>query len=115
MSSQITNNNYMTTPTSPNPYITKKLNNMNEAQALKKKQDNWTRLYHKTLKGIKAIINIQRQVWDMMKIAGETNTTITEMEKTILKASINNQTMNATNILEVSEDLQYLIQSNMKK
>jgi len=50
----------------------------------------------------------------MMKIAGEANTTITEMEETILKASINNRTTNAMNILGISEDLQYLIQSNMK-
>ena len=44
----------------------------------------------------------------------ETNTTITEIEETILKASINNQTMNITNILGISEDLQYLTQNNMK-
>jgi len=45
----------------------------------------------------------------MMKIAEETNTTITEMEDTILKASINNRTTNTTNILEILEDLWYLI------
>ena len=39
---------------------------------------------------------------------------ITEIEKTILKTSINNWTMSATNILGISEDLQYLIQSNME-
>jgi len=39
---------------------------------------------------------------------------ITEMKETILKASINNRTMNATNILGILEDLQYLIQSNME-
>ena len=39
---------------------------------------------------------------------------ITKMEKTVLKANINNQTINITNILEISEDLQYLIQSNME-
>jgi len=50
----------------------------------------------------------------MMKIAGETNTTITEIEETILKASTNNRTINAMNILEISKDLWYLIQSNMK-
>ena len=50
----------------------------------------------------------------MMKIAGEMNTTITEMEKTILKASINNRMTNTMNILEISEDLRYLIQSNIK-
>ena len=57
------------------------------------------------LKGIEAMIDIQKQVQDMMKIAGETNTMITEMEQTIIQASINNQTMNATNILGISEDL----------
>ena len=36
------------------------------------------------------------------------------MESTILKASINNQIMNVTNILGMLEDLWYLIQSNMK-
>jgi len=49
-----------------------------------------------------------------MKIAGETNTTITEMEQMILQASINNWTMNTTNILGISEDLWYLIQSNIE-
>jgi len=43
-----------------------------------------------------------------------TNTMITEIEQTILQASINNQTINTTNILGISEDLQYLIQSNME-
>jgi len=66
------------------------------------------------LKGLEAMINVQRQVKNMMKIAEETNTTIMEIEEIILKASINNRIMNATNILRISEDLQYLIQSNME-
>ena len=66
------------------------------------------------LKGLEAMINVQRQVKNMMKIAEEINTTIMEMEEIILKASINNRIMNATNILRISEDLQYLIQSNME-
>jgi len=36
MSSQITNNNCTTAPTSPNPYISRRLNNMDETQAIKK-------------------------------------------------------------------------------
>ena len=39
---------------------------------------------------------------------------IMEMEETILKASINNQTINATNILGILENLWHLIQSNME-
>ena len=49
-----------------------------------------------------------------MKMAEETNTTITEMEGTILKSSKNNQIMNTTNILGISEDLWNLIQSDME-
>ena len=39
---------------------------------------------------------------------------IIEIEETILKASINNWTINTMNILGILEDLQYLIQSNIK-
>ena len=60
------------------------------------------------------MIDVQRQVQDMVKIAEETNMMITEIEGIILKASINNQIINATNILGISEDLWYLIQSNME-
>jgi len=36
------------------------------------------------------MINVQRQVKDIMKIAEETNTTITEIEEVILKANTHN-------------------------
>ena len=49
-----------------------------------------------------------------MKIAAEMNTTIMEMEDTILKASVNNRVINTMNITGISEDLRYLIQSNME-
>jgi len=109
----INNNTFVTAPTSPNPYISRRLNNMDQAQVMKKEREDWTRLYHKTLKGIEAMIDIQRMLKDMKKIAEETSTTVAEMEGTILSASINNCTMNATNITQISEDLQYLIQSDM--
>lgn len=114
MSSQITNTNYLTTPTFPNLYITRKINNMDEARMMKDERNDWTRIYHKILKGLESMIDIQKQIKDMLKIAAEINTMIIEMENLILKASINNQVINATNITEVSEDLQYLIQSNME-
>ena len=57
------------------------------------------------LKGLEAMIDVQKQVQNMIKIAEETNITITEMKEMILKASINNRTTNAMNILEISEDL----------
>jgi len=72
---------------------------------MKKEREDWSRLYHKILKGIEAMIDIQRIVKDMKKMMEETNTTITEMEGTILTASINNQTVNTMNIMQISEDL----------
>ena len=71
------------------------------------------RLYHKTLKGIEVMINVQRMMKNMKKITEETNMTVTEMEGTILTASINNRTMNTMNITQMAEDIQYLIQSDM--
>ena len=98
-------NNYMTVSISPNLYITRKLNNMNEAKAFKEEQDDWTRPYHKMLKGLETIIDVQKQVWNIMKIAEKANMTITEVKGTILKASINNWTTNKMNILGILEDL----------
>jgi len=72
------------------------------------------KMYYKTLKGLEAIIDMQRQVKDMMKIVAETNTTITEIDDTILKASTNNWITNITNITGMSEDLRYIIQSDME-
>jgi len=60
------------------------------------------------------MIDVQKQVQNMIKIAEETNITITEMKEMILKASINNRTTNAMNILDILDDLQYFIQSNME-
>ena len=107
-------NNYLTTSTSPNPYITRRLNNMDKVQAMKTEQDDWTKLYHKMLKGLEVMVDIQEQVWNMMKIVGETNITIMEMEEIILKASVNNWIINVTNISGVLEDLQYSIQSDIE-
>ena len=85
-----TTNNYLTAPISSNLYVTRKLNNMDKARMMKDERNDWTKTYHKILKKLEAMIDIQRQIKDMMKIAAETNTMITEMEDLILKASINN-------------------------
>jgi len=86
---------------------------MDQAQVMKREKEDWTRLYHKMLKGIEAMIDVQKMLKDMKKIAEETNTTITEMEGTILTASINNQVINTMNITQISEDLRYMVQSDM--
>ena len=49
---------------------------------------------------------------DMKKLAGEAKV-VTEMKEAILWASINNWTTNTTNISGVSEDLRFLVQSDI--
>jgi len=107
------NNNYATAPTSPNPYISRKINNMDQALVMKREREDWTRLYHKTLKGLETMIKVQKMTKGIKKLAEETNTILTEVEGTILTASINNRTMNATSLTQISEDLRYLVQSDM--
>ena len=80
---------------------------------MKREREDWTRLYHKTLRGIEVMIDVQRMLKDMKKIAEEMSTTVAEMEGMILSASTNNHTINATNITQIAEDLRYLIQSDM--
>ena len=86
---------------------------MDQAQVMKREREDWIRLYHKTLKEIKAMIDVQRMIKDMKKIAEETSMIVMEMEETILIASVNNQTMNTMNITQIAEDLRYLVQSDM--
>jgi len=107
MASQtITNNNFTMTPTSPNPYISRKLNNIDQAQVIKREREDWTRLYHKTLKGIETMIDVQRMAKDIKRLAEETNTILTEIKRIVLATSISNRVINATNIMQISEDLQ---------
>ena len=82
---------------------------------MKREREDWTRLYHKILKGLETMINIQRMTKDIKKLAEKANTTIMEMKGTVLTASINNQVMNVTNITQISKDLWYLVQSDMDK
>ena len=88
---------------------------MDQAQVMKKEREDWTRLYHKILKGLEMMIDVQRMVKDIKKMVEEANTMITEVEGYILTASINNRMMNAMNIVQISEDLQYLVQIDMDK
>jgi len=88
---------------------------MDQAQVMKREREDWTRTYHKMLKGIETIIDVQRMIKDMKKLVGEANIVMTEMKEAILWMSINNQTTNATNISGISEDLKFLVQSNIEE
>ena len=80
---------------------------------MKRERENWLRLYHKMLKRLEMIIDVQRMVKDIKKLTKEANTIITEVEGSVLMASINNQVTNATNIAQILENLRYFVQSDM--
>ena len=61
------------------------------------------------------MINVQRMVKYIKRMAEKSNTMITEIKGSILMASTNNRTTNAMNIIQTSEDLRYLVQSDMDK
>ena len=63
---------------------------MDQAQIMKREREDWSRLYYKTLKGLETMIDIQRWIKGIKKLAEEANATITEAEGLILTASINN-------------------------
>ena len=62
-------------------------------------------MYHKTLKRLEVMIDVQRIMKDMKRLAEETSITVAEIEGIILMANINNRTTNATNITQIAEDL----------
>ena len=88
---------------------------MDQAQVMKREREDWLRLYHKTMKGLETMIDIQRWMKDIKKLAEEVNTMIIEVEGLILMASINNRVINTTNITQILEDLRYIVQSDMDK
>jgi len=61
------------------------------------------------------MIDVQRMTKNIKRLAKETNTILTKIEGMVLTTSINNRVMNATNITQISEDLQHLVQSDMDK
>ena len=50
--------NYLTTPNSPNLYISRKLNNIEEARMIKEERNDWTKVYHKMVKGLETMIDV---------------------------------------------------------
>ena len=80
---------------------------------MKRKREDWLRLHHKMLKGLETMIDVQRWVKNIKKLAEEANTTLMEVEGSVLMASINNRDTNTTNITQISEDLQYIVQSDI--
>ena len=47
---------------------------------MKREREDWLRLYHKTLKGVEMIIDVQRLVKDIKKLAKEANIMMMKVE-----------------------------------
>ena len=60
------------------------------------------------------MVDMQSQLQNIIKLAEEANTQIVEIEIMILQASYNYQTQIVGDIFSISEDLQNIIQSDMK-
>jgi len=88
---------------------------MDQAQIMKREREDWLRLYHKTLKELETMIDVQRMAKNIKRLAEETNTILTEIEGMVLTTSISNKVINTTNITQISENLRYLVQSDMDK
>jgi len=88
---------------------------MDQAQVMKREREDWERTYHKMLKGLEVMIDMQKMIKDIKKLVEEANMTLTGAEGMILNTSINNRTMNATNIMQILEDLWCMVQSDMEE
>lgn len=66
------------------------------------------------IQGIEKMVDMQSQLQNIIKLAEEANTQIVEIEIMILQASYNYQTQIVGDIFSISEDLQNIIQSDMK-
>ena len=82
---------FITAPTSPNPYAIQTLNNMDLVKTMNNKQENWTRKYHKIIWGTERMVDIQMQLQNIIKLEKEANIQIAEIERTILQTSYNYQ------------------------
>ena len=65
---------FTTTSTSPNPYITHTINNLTLINFLTNKKKDWTKKYHRVIYKIEIIADIQIQLQNIIKLAEVVNT-----------------------------------------
>ena len=75
------------TPNSPNPYITCTVNNMDLIITLNNERENWMKKYHKIIRELETMTNIQHQLQSIIQLAEVVNTQLVEIKTTILQAS----------------------------
>jgi len=105
---------FITAPTFPNPYVSHTINNINLIITLNNDRKDWIKKYYKIIERIEIIADIQCQLQNIIILADVANTQLAEIETTILQASDVYRTQIASDIFSISEDLQDIIQGNMK-
>jgi len=63
-----------TAPTFPNPYITRTVNNLALINILTNKKKDWMKKYHKIIREIEIMADIQLQLQNIVKLAEVANT-----------------------------------------
>ena len=105
---------FITTPTSPNPYASHTINNINLITTLNNDRKDQIKKYYKIIQRIEIMADIQCQLQNIITLVDVANTQLAEIETTILQVSDVYGIQIASNIFSISEDLQDIIQGNMK-
>jgi len=72
---------------------------------LNNEKKNWTKKYHKIIRGLETIADIQLQLQNIVQLAEVTNTQLAEIKTTILQASDVYKIQTTRDIFSISENL----------
>ena len=72
---------------------------------LNNKRKNWMKKYHRIIRGLEMMTNIQHQLQNIIQQAGVVNTQLTEIETTILQASKIYKMQTKGDIFSISREL----------
>jgi len=102
-------------PTSPNPYVSCTINNMDLIITLNNEKKDWIRRYYKIIRGLETMANIQLQLQNIIWLAKVADTQLAEVKTTILQASDIYKMQTRGDIFSILEELQNIIQGEMEK
>jgi len=75
---------FFTASTSSNPYISYTVNNMDFIITLSNERKDWMKKYHRIIRELETIANIQHQLQNIIQLAKVANTQLTEIKTIIL-------------------------------
>jgi len=78
---------FTTVPISPNFYVSCTVNNIDLIITLNNEKKDCIKKYHRIIKRLKTMVDIQLQLQNIVQLAEVTNTQLAEIKTTILQAS----------------------------